>query len=181
MFKRPWLWITGVLVIVAAVLAVITITPLTNLVFGRPQCDVQAIRQLPKEVVATVNAQQDQHRLFGSEDITTRPLNDHWESVAHVTFLPKYCGFVGNVTQQPSTDEGAAGEALDYPSGSARQDQVKFVRNGKPFVRPGNDICISNTMPTVRVGQGIEMIFSCDRLYEEDTWASSHPQLTEIQ
>lgn len=179
MFKRPWFWVITLVVVIGAVLTATTVIPVKNFVFGRPECSPSAIRQLPKRVVDIVNAQQEQHRIFDSKDLAVRELDANWESVAHVTFMPGYCGFVGNVTQQPVTEEARAGK-VGYTSEAVRNDVVKLVRNGQPFQRSGNDICISNTVPTVNAGTSLQMTLSCDRLYEEGTWATPTPQLVEI-
>lgn len=143
---------------------------------GATQCSPLAVRQLPKMVVDTVNANQRQYKIAALPNATTlarRATTDGSVAEAFSTFDPRYCGYIGNINEFPRK---AAAPSYGKPHG----DKVITLRHGKQY-NDSTNVCIGDTPPVAHRGvTGIRMVFFCDRLYASDTWTQGNPLLNEV-
>ena len=142
------------------------------------KCDDLAISELPERVVDQVYAAQRHAQIPKGmgPTVMTRPVGGGMEDVAFVDFLPKYCGFIGNINGRPVTDDAAHGRTSPDLK-EAQKDRVIMLNAYGSVATYREDVCISNTPPTVRKTDGMVMTIRCDRWYPQATWMQAHPVL----
>ncbi len=145
---------------------------------AHPVCTTSATRQLPEAVVSTVTKEVTTHT-FRNNDTTLmqRQANNDYTAVAFADFEPKYCGFTGNINLVPRSERAKKGVGDVYPDG----DEVQRLTRDGAIVPDSNDVCISNTVPSVnRTESGMEMTLYCDRMYPSSTWMQVNPTLVAV-
>ena len=142
-----------------------------------PTCTAAAAAQLPKPLVASVNAVEAKQLIapFGRDMPPTilkqRPLPNGGAVESLADFDPWYCGFKGS---------------LNFVGLPADQhvplDHIVFMHDGRRVADADpKGVCVSNTVPTTQTVNGVfVMTLRCDRLYPRNTLLQTDPVLTPL-